>query len=736
MSATSKRHHHQGQSTLKGPNPVNASDLKSQQFSVGRHKPTAVYVYTDDGRGPVGAVARFDAGTLDPERKDFRQYRRVGDKWVIGLNGQRLPLYRLPAAVGAIKRGETVWVPEGEKCVEALQAAGIVATTNSGGAEKWQPYHSEALRGADVVVVPDDDAAGRKHAQQVAASCCGIARRIRILDLATVLGRERGEGWDVADWIAEGGTVERLRELAEATLDWAPPSATSVEWPEPVPFLGSAHAEPFPINEALPPELRDVALAIAETVKVDVTAPAAMIAPAISAAVGNSCSIRVSPSYVEPNLSRFVIWRKQSGERGSEMFRRITAPLDAYANEHEVTYQEAARSAAADSTYWRKAAEYAEAQAAKKSGRQSETLREKAREARQSIPPAPVRTVLLIGDSTAESTVRVMAEQGGAIGMFSGDARQVADEFLGRYRRDGRSDVSVYLRAHGGDTIDRSRVGVESKGEYLRIARPSMAMAICVQPDVVDQLAEHQALLVSGFLPRCNIIDPRSLIGTRFEDGTERPMDAVIAGNWNQVLYRLIHLRKRVVQIGPADWDPIELCFDAEAMRLRREFHNEIESQQAPEGPLAGQTGFASKTAGEAARLAGLLHLGLCAYRNELDDETELRSVRAETWQFAERHQRWQLTETFRTLALSREDQHTRSARRVLEWVRRDEGRRSVLEARDLVSGHLTSNTAEAESILAWLEERGWLRKLDLTPGQRKPRRAVHHRVFRDGGAV
>src|SRR5262249_41691232 len=84
-----------------------------------------------------------------------------------------------------------------------------------GGIKKWRDEYSEHLRGADVVVLPDNHAEGREHGEQVAASLRGIARRVRMLDI--------GKHWtdcpdkgDISDWIAAGGTGEKLKEMAAA----------------------------------------------------------------------------------------------------------------------------------------------------------------------------------------------------------------------------------------------------------------------------------------------------------------------------------------------------------------------------------------------------------------------------------------------------------------------------------------------------------------------------------------
>jgi hypothetical protein len=107
--------------------------------------------------------------------------RWAGD-WVDGLNG--LPydiLYQLPELLAAPRR--TVFICEGERCVDDLVARGLEATSNVFGAGKWRPEYGQWLRGRHVVVLADNDEPGQQHAQQVAAALQGIVASERILTL-------------------------------------------------------------------------------------------------------------------------------------------------------------------------------------------------------------------------------------------------------------------------------------------------------------------------------------------------------------------------------------------------------------------------------------------------------------------------------------------------------------------------------------------------------------------------
>jgi hypothetical protein len=119
--------------------------------------------------------------------KRFWQRRPNGhDQWINNIKGVRRVLYRLPELINST---ETVFIPEGEKHVDRLLELGLVATCNPGGAagskkkSKWRDDYNEFLRNRDVVILPDNDAPGQSHAEQIARNLAGIASKVRVLNL-------------------------------------------------------------------------------------------------------------------------------------------------------------------------------------------------------------------------------------------------------------------------------------------------------------------------------------------------------------------------------------------------------------------------------------------------------------------------------------------------------------------------------------------------------------------------
>ena len=160
--------------------------------------------------------------------KKFWQQRPDGNGgWEKNLQGVRRVLYRLPELIA--RPDETVYVVEGEKDANRLHAAGLLATTNSGGAGKWKPSHSESLRGRSVVIIPDNDKVGREHAVQVAQELLGIAFSVKIVELPN--SPPKG---DVSDWLDAGHTIAELQELVEQAAPEGPGSEGMIAGLRPV----------------------------------------------------------------------------------------------------------------------------------------------------------------------------------------------------------------------------------------------------------------------------------------------------------------------------------------------------------------------------------------------------------------------------------------------------------------------------------------------------------------------
>lgn len=101
-------------------------------------------------------------------KKTFRQRKPAPNgNWVYSLGDTPKILYNLPSVLKAKDEGYAIWLVEGEKDADTLMDMGVIATTMPGGAGKWLDIHTDALRGAFVEIVADNDKPGLEHAELV-----------------------------------------------------------------------------------------------------------------------------------------------------------------------------------------------------------------------------------------------------------------------------------------------------------------------------------------------------------------------------------------------------------------------------------------------------------------------------------------------------------------------------------------------------------------------------------------
>ena len=200
--------------------------------------PNAKIVATYDYRDTDGTLL-FQAVRFEP--KDFRQRKPDGrGGWTWSVKGVKQVPYRLPDLLTA-DTARPVFIVEGEKDADRLWSLGLIATCNAMGAAKrskakrkpackWKAEYAKHLDGRDVVVLPDNDEAGRDHTEGVAATLIDLAASIKIIELPGL--PEKG---DVSDWLNAGGTAEQLLDIVADSPTWSaperPPGLPMVELP-------------------------------------------------------------------------------------------------------------------------------------------------------------------------------------------------------------------------------------------------------------------------------------------------------------------------------------------------------------------------------------------------------------------------------------------------------------------------------------------------------------------------
>lgn len=208
----------------------------------------ARYDYVDENGTALFQVVRYHP-------KTFKQRKLAPDgTWQWGIGQTRRVLYRLPNILEAKKSGTPIYLVEGEKDVHAIEAAGGVATCNSGGAGKWRHAYTETLRGAHVRIVADRDEPGRAHARAVAGELLAAGCAVEMLEPA--------EGKDAYDHLKAGHTLAELAPSGDET-----PAPTHSWVPEPLDTDDEDEPEPHRVLGLFYPRLRHLVYGEPESLK-------------------------------------------------------------------------------------------------------------------------------------------------------------------------------------------------------------------------------------------------------------------------------------------------------------------------------------------------------------------------------------------------------------------------------------------------------------------------------------
>jgi hypothetical protein len=112
-----------------------------------------------------------------PEWSSRLKKRGRKEMWLV--EGRRSPL--LFPTYSFTKR-HRVYICEGEVDAMTLLTLGLLAITPTGGAGKWNNTWGPLFGGKEVIIIPDLDPDGRRHAQAIKQNLLQHAEAVRVLD--------------------------------------------------------------------------------------------------------------------------------------------------------------------------------------------------------------------------------------------------------------------------------------------------------------------------------------------------------------------------------------------------------------------------------------------------------------------------------------------------------------------------------------------------------------------------
>ncbi len=181
--------------------------------------------YTDEEGVVLFIKQRYR--TTDSKGKDYKLIKvdEAGRRHAT-MGDARIVPYKLPELLDAVSKGRFVYLTEGEKAADAIISLGSVATTSHAGSGHWPEAITQYFAGANVVILPDNDAPGWRYAKRAAAKVLPLAKSVRVIDLG---GDDLGD--DAYEWIYKHGKTRQ--DLAEMVKRQAPlTSEAEVQMPE------------------------------------------------------------------------------------------------------------------------------------------------------------------------------------------------------------------------------------------------------------------------------------------------------------------------------------------------------------------------------------------------------------------------------------------------------------------------------------------------------------------------
>ena len=352
--------------------------------------------------------------------------------------------------------------------------------------------------------------------------------------------------------------------------------------------------EDFPVM-ALGP-LRPAVEAVQGMTQAPIAIPAASALAVASLAVMGHADVETLGG-VRPT-SLYVLTIAGSGERKSSCDAPLLAGLRSFERDSAINHRAEMQSWQNAHALWKSDRDRILAETKKPEKR---TAAQADLQALGQEPTAPASADRTVTEPTFEGLTRLFHTGQPALGIFSDEGGQ----FLGGFAMSSENRQKTLAALNDlwqGNPIRRTRLG---EGSYTLFGR-RLAVHLMVQPGVAREFMSDPRGVDTGFLPRFLISEPPSTVGTRLQGLTRRD-DASLAA---------FEERLRAVLETPLPMDPETralsprvLPLSSKARALLVGFADKLELAQGPGGSLAGDKGFASKAAEQAARIAGVLTL-------------------------------------------------------------------------------------------------------------------------------
>jgi len=618
----------------------------------------------------VGVTCRWDTA----QGKEIRPVSRHPDGWRIAAMPAPRPLYNLRALLAA-PLDKPVIVTEGERCADAATACGLLAVTSAGGASAAHLTDWGPLRGRKLVVLPDNDEAGERYAEDVArlALAAGAAevRVLRLRDFAPSLPA----GGDLADILADDqwcglplGDAAEPEDLAH----WILTTAERIEPWKPEPAAEPIVWQSYPTN-TLPQPFRQFVEATAQAMGCDASYVGLPLIAAAAAAIGTTRMLELKRGWRAPS----ILWGAIVGESGSLKTPALWTALQ-WMERWQDEFFEA----------WKVLRDQYQQDVLAYEKALSDWKRSQSNAPPPAKPEPPVATRVLVQDTTIEALAPILKANPRGV-LLARD--ELAGWLAGfdRYANTQGAEVAHWLSMYNakGIIVDRKTSGT------LHIPTAAVSIIGGIQPNVLRR-ALGLANRENGLAARLLLVMPPP----RPKRWTAAHVEPAVTESVGRVFVKLFALEHDVSEDGRPAARVMHLSPDALAAYV--DFYNAHATE------LADATGdwasALSKLEELPARLALVFHLVRWAAGEPVNPDV----VDAHSMGQAIALTQWHKHETRRVYDALDANEAEAEQRRLVEWIERRGG---AVTVRDVTHGirRFRGKPDEAEAALNGLVEAG-----------------------------
>ena len=231
-------------------------------------------------------------------------------------------------------------------------------------------------------------------------------------------------------------------------------------------------------------------------------------------------------------------------------------------------------------------------------------------------PEPPLSPNKTATDPTFEGLVKLFAIGQPALGLFTDEA----GGFIGGHAMNSDNRLKTCAGLSGlwdGTPMNRTRAGDGSNTfRGRRLAVHMMVQPVAARPLLADPVARGQ-----GILARFLICEPESAIGSRTRRGSKPESDTAIS-DFGVMLRTLLETPPPLREESQNELDPPLLILIPAASDILLDYYEDTEGAQAPDGEFSQVRPYASKSAEQAVRIAGVLTLWKNPQATEISSRT------------------------------------------------------------------------------------------------------------------